>query len=527
MPAFDLLCNQGELTSMRIAYNGRARATITVFDAHATSTDNLVILHMDTLNPAREADRAAFVARLPERTRAEVDEKLIHAALQLEYNRGLEQPNASEAPAQGGAIAFEEPEPSPRSVPTATLLDLLSGIFNRFVILPDGAPLALSLWAMMTYVLDEVSHLPKLALVSPVPRCGKTLVLDLLAHIVRRPLAASNVTPAVVFRVIQDHHPTLLIDEADTFLHGRDAMVGILNAGHTRASAFVLRAVGDTFEPRRFDVFTPQAIALIGRLPTAALADRCVTIPMRRKGAGDRVTRFDRQRHAELSEIRPMCLRWAQDHVEHLRSADPPLVQGLHDRANDNWRTLLAIAGAAGPAWRDQAREAAVALNGATDSLADGEILLNDLQRIFVESGAADGIPSAEILAKLLDMDERPWGTWNRGHPLTAHGLARLLRPFDVRPTTQRFGGGPASKGYQLADLRPVFERYLLDTSSVTVTSVTPVPHNDLHDDSSVTRAAPVTVAASRNSFDSNGVTDVTLSDGVVAVSADEILPDF
>jgi hypothetical protein len=53
--------------------------------------------------------------------------------------------------------------------------------------------------------------------------------LGLLIRLVRRPLPASNVTPAVVFRVIDkyqptlliDYQPILLIDEADTFLGDR------------------------------------------------------------------------------------------------------------------------------------------------------------------------------------------------------------------------------------------------------------------------------------------------------------------
>jgi hypothetical protein len=55
--------------------------------------------------------------------------------------------------------------------------------------------------------------------------------LSKLAH---RPLASANISPPALFRVIEEAEPTLLIDEADTFLQGNDEMRGILNAGYSR-----------------------------------------------------------------------------------------------------------------------------------------------------------------------------------------------------------------------------------------------------------------------------------------------------
>ena len=51
--------------------------------------------------------------------------------------------------------------------------------------------------------------------------------------------------PAAVFRVIEETQPTLLIDEADTFLQGNDELRGILNSGYTRKTAYVVRVAGN------------------------------------------------------------------------------------------------------------------------------------------------------------------------------------------------------------------------------------------------------------------------------------------
>ena len=58
-----------------------------------------------------------------------------------------------------------------------------------------------------------------------------------------------------IFRVVELQRPTLLIDEADTFLPENEELRGILNSGH-RQGGSVIRTVGEDFEPRSvFDLF--------------------------------------------------------------------------------------------------------------------------------------------------------------------------------------------------------------------------------------------------------------------------------
>ena len=78
------------------------------------------------------------------------------------------------------------------------------------------------------------------------------------------------------------------MDEADTVLPGNEELRGILNSGHTRRTAFVLRTVGDNHEPRQFSTWAPLAIAMIGNLP-GTLADRSIVLPMRRKRRDEKV----------------------------------------------------------------------------------------------------------------------------------------------------------------------------------------------------------------------------------------------
>ena len=139
--------------------------------------------------------------------------------------------------------AAPSPEPWTDAVDGAALLTELADMYKKYAVLPPGAPEALALWTLFTYVFDAADVNPRLQLTSPLMRCGKTRVLETLSLLASRPLPASNVSPSAIFRVIEQSAPTMLIDEADTFAKDNEELRGLLNSGHTRRTAFVLRSV--------------------------------------------------------------------------------------------------------------------------------------------------------------------------------------------------------------------------------------------------------------------------------------------
>ena len=86
-------------------------------------------------------------------------------------------------------------------------------------------------------------------------------------------------------------------------------------------------------------------------------------------------------------------------------------------------------------------------------------LLLGDIRAIFAARGA-DKLASVDIVAELIAIEGRPWAEWKAGKPITANGLARLLAPFNIVPSTIRIGDA-TPKGYQLAQFGDVFVRYL------------------------------------------------------------------
>jgi Protein of unknown function (DUF3631) len=358
-----------------------------------------------------------------------------------------------------GADFLATVEPWHEAVDGARLLDDLAGVITRHVGLPEGGADAVALWAVHTHALDAAAMTPLLAITSPTPECGKSTLLGLVGKLALSPLPASNITPAAVFRAIEKWRPTLLIDEADTFLRDNNELRGVLDSGHGRDSAFVVRTVGDDHEPRHFSTWAAKAIALIGDLP-ATLASRSIHVEMRRLASSETVEplRFDKASH--LSPLARMAARWAADNIDALKESDPIMPEGFANRRADNWRALLAIADRVGAQWPERARQAASLLDRPDAGQTTGLMLLADIRSLFDQRGD-DRLSSAEIVEYLGSLDGRPWPEFGRSHkPITANQLARLLKPFKVFTSTIRQGTTTA-KGYALADFIEAFSRYL------------------------------------------------------------------
>jgi len=272
-----------------------------------------------------------------------------------------------------------------------------------------------------------------------------------------------------LFRIVEKFSPTLLIDEADSFLGDNDELRGINNSGHRRWAAFVLRTVGDEHEPRQFSTWGPKAIALIGKLPST-WEDRSLVIAMRRRALGEIVKRF---RHAESQAaaipLRRMAFRWSSDNLAGLQASDPIMPEELNDRAMDNWRPLVSIADLAGGEWPVRARAAALALSKDTEE-ADGSALIDllvELREIFTDR---DRIASAELVEHLGAKAESRWAEWSHGKPITQRQIARLLAPLKITPKTIRFGDETA-KGYLAEWFNDALSRYVPLSIRNTVTT--------------------------------------------------------
>lgn len=376
-------------------------------------------------------------------------------ALDKEVKRGNQGGGAGN---QGGDLVFPNVEPWHEPVVGEHLINEIVSVLNRHAWLPGGAAEGISLWILNSYVFDAFSHLPLLLLESPEKRCGKTTVLSLVSGLVNRPLSSSNISPAALFRVMEQWVPTLIVDEADTFLGKNDELTGIINSGHTRPTAYVLRAVGDEHEVRRFCTWGPKAIAKIGNAP-GTIADRSIRIILQRKPSRVKLEKYD-FRDSRFEILRRKSVRWAADNSSRLAAVKKAELQTENDRAADNWSSLLSIACVVGGEWPKKARMAAMKLLGEdSDGETRGEMLLADLKKLFSLKGQ-QRLFTAEIIAYLRGLEDRPWSQMSSGAAISPRQLSDLLRPYGVRPKDLRIDD-QRNKGYELSWLEPAFASYV------------------------------------------------------------------
>lgn len=366
---------------------------------------------------------------------------------------------------------FPHIEPWPAPVDGAELVHDLCQAIQSHVAADRPTILAATLWCLHTWCMDVLTVSPLAHITAPEKRCGKTVLLTAMSMLVCRPLPVSNISPAALFRSMEMWQPTLLIDEADTFLKENDEARGLINSGLYRKTAFVLRVEGDAHIPTPFRTWGAKVVCGIGKLADT-IEDRSVPLRLRRKTVGELVSNI---RHTDPALWENLCQRmsrWALDNRSGVAAARPAPAAGLNDRAQDCWEPLLAIADLAGEEWARAARTAALALHGIEEETPSiGAELLADIKAVF-EKRNAPRMSSVTMIEQLTSDDDAPWATWYRGRPMTARQLAARLGEFNIKPKAMRLNGGALVKGYDINDFKDAFERYLLSAekplSSVT-----------------------------------------------------------
>jgi hypothetical protein len=345
----------------------------------------------------------------------------------------------------------------------------IRAFLDRFVVLTPEQGDTISLWVLHTHAFGAADTTPYLHVTSPVKQSGKTRLLECLELLVARAWFTSRASAAVLYRKVDRDGPTLLLDESDAAFkvdsEYSEALRAILNAGFRKGGkCTVCVGQGANFEPKDFDVFSPKAIAGIGRLPDT-VADRSIVIELKRRRVDERIERFrERDVRAESMPLRNRVAAWSQSACGRLLDARPEIPGELRDRAADVWEPLLAIADDIGGSWPARARRAALMLSGAAEATGDSSLsilLLGDLRSLFDERDD-EAVSSSNIVERLATMEDRPWPELSKGKPITTNALARLLKPFGPKPHDMRIGqGGKTLKCYSRAAFEDAFGRYL------------------------------------------------------------------
>jgi len=382
--------------------------------------------------------------------------------------------NGNQRTGEDGVTEVRRPRRPRRTIPrgtaspTPTPLDLAEDKLRAHVVFPsEHESVAVVLWIAATHAQQAWDHATRMVIRSPIKRCGKSRLLDLVYGLSHEVMMTANVSvAALVHSIVGDDPPTILMDEADTiFGRGRwgdddtKALRGLLNAGFQRNRPYIR---WDPMKRQREEAptFSMAALAGIGRLPDT-IEDRAVIINLRRRRHDEVIKPFRVRDLPALEPLRDALGKWVRDRLPVLKQATPKL--SLEDRDADVWEPLIAIADQAGGTWPERARAAANALTqGAEED--EAELLLLHIYEAFQAEGTRR-MASRDLIEALFDREDGPWaamwkqdvsreqsasGVWKKDTRVVGSKLAAMLKPFGIEVTKVKVPGtAQSAKGYK------------------------------------------------------------------------------
>jgi hypothetical protein len=325
------------------------------------------------------------------------------------------------------------------------------------------------LWVMHTWVAEQADFTPYIYLHSPVMRCGKTQVHRVVEPLVKNPLRTCNISESALFREIADSHPTLLWDEIDSIFGNRKASEAnenkraLLNAGYERGiRAIRMERSGGGFVKITYDPFCPKILAGIGRLPDT-IVDRSIPILIHRKLKTQPCQKYRRSDRASAKPMHDALEAWSTDAelLKALGTSQPRMPECLSDRQEDIWEPLLAIADAIGGDLPELARDAArTSCANNDDELGWGATQLAAIKKVVGDDGR---ITSADLINGLWEADALPSRLMEDDEPnyrKIGHWLSKFIKSYGGKPARVLDFDGTKSRGYEVAELQPLFDRY-------------------------------------------------------------------
>lgn len=354
---------------------------------------------------------------------------------------------------QGGLVAEIEPYHEP--VTHDEIYTALYSLVHEHMAIDEPLKVAFVLWVIFTYLTDISDFAPIAWITAPERQCGKSTLLGLFDRVVNKAYPVINPTQAVIYRVMEQFKPTLLIDEIDTSIKDKKELLGIVNAGYSRHANNVPRVNTDKGGiVENFDVFGAKVFSGIGEMK-GTFASRAIRFELRRKTNSDKVKRFNKRTlpYETTNEIQSKVKRWAVDNRQAVQAVQTPLLQ-INDRDFDNWEILLQIATVLGV--YDKALQACLTICNRKDEPSLNEMLLSDIRDIF----NVERMSSTDLLEKLNFDSEKCWQTLNNGSPLTSHQLAKKLKGFGIVSKNMRINSIQV-KGFDKADFVKTWAQYL------------------------------------------------------------------
>lgn len=200
-------------------------------------------------------------------------------------------------------------------------------------------------YVLFTWMFDRFNEVPYLRAIGDYGS-GKSRFIQAIGILCYKPVFTGGATtPSPIFRIVNEVHGTLIIDEADfKFSDMTSEIVKILNTGYQRGMP-VLRSEGKgTFEVKAYDVFCPKIVATRETFSDKALESRFLVEEM---GAGklraDVPRTLEESFYKEAELIRNKLLMWRLKNYFLPLEKRTEVIEGIHPRLNQIVIPLLSI----------------------------------------------------------------------------------------------------------------------------------------------------------------------------------------
>lgn len=291
-----------------------------------------------------------------------------------------------------------DPKPWPNDVDLLETVREIENVIRRVMVCEERYVTAAAYYIAATWFVDYVQYAPYAVITAPAKRCGKSVMLDLMGKLVKRPYAmAGKPSEASIFRTLDANRPTLLLDEVDTYLSKADELQGILNGGISKDAAFVSRCEKDlsgNIVTRNFRTFGFKIMSGIGADRCgSALVDRAIVLRLSRKTRNDKREKLRHlpkdQWEALRSKLMRLSLKYAEA-VEKASASPVDMPEALGDRDCDKWEVLFILADLSGEDEGRRLRNVACEIAGEDSGDAWQSDLISDTADI-VEKAIASG----------------------------------------------------------------------------------------------------------------------------------------
>jgi hypothetical protein len=366
--------------------------------------------------------------------------------------------------AETATVDIVEPvSPWPDPVNAVKMADYIELTIKKHIALRHSEyATAITLWSLSTWLIDAWKIMPHLFFRSLTKGSGKTTALHIVEALAARSYVAANITPAALFRVIEQNSPTLLLDEVDRYLAQDEVLNGIMNAGHTRRTATVTRLeeVDGDYIPRKFNVFGGKCMAGIGKQLDTCM-DRSIIVKMEKRLSDERVTKLPLMFFENHFAVRRKIARFAEDNTLRAKELEPVIPNLGNDRAQDNWLPLFIVAELIGGAWPEKCLAAYKKIEelSAEDAKDQETVVLRILRELApnLEKQMGSWLPAAELRSILISNEESEFFDWYQGNPITAKSIKKYLAK-EAGVAHERQSSGSV---YSLPDIRDLVDRYV------------------------------------------------------------------